>query len=89
MHPGKIALIATWTFCLGSFFIVPESTLAGVGRMVFFGMAAIHALECAIFLPAIRRAEGGIASHCAQILAFGFLHLQEIGAFAKPGAPDA
>ena len=89
MHLGKIFLIVTWAYGLGSFFIAPESTVAGVGRLVFLGMAVIHAIECAIFLPAIRRAEGGVGSHLAQVFAFGFLHLQEIGAFAKPNDPNA
>jgi hypothetical protein len=89
MHPGKIILIVTWAFCLGSFFIAPESTLAGVGRKLFWGMAAIHVIECAVFLPAIRRAGGSIASHFAQILAFGFLHLQEIGALGRASDPSA
>ena len=87
MHPGKIFLIITWAYGLGSFVIAPESTAAGVGRLLFWGMAAIHVIECAVFLPAIRRAEGSIGSHLAQVFAFGFLRLQEIGAFAKPGDP--
>jgi hypothetical protein len=89
MHPGKIFLIATWAYGLGSFFIAPESTAAGVGRLLFGGMAVIHVIECAVFLPAIRRAEGGVGSHLAQVFAFGFLHLQEIGAFTKPSDPNA
>jgi hypothetical protein len=89
MHPGKIFLITTWAFCFGSFFIAPESTIAGLGRLVFWGMAAIHVIEFAIFLPAIRRAGGSLASHFAQILAFGFLHLQEIGAFGGSGDSEA
>jgi len=52
MNAGKIVLIATWAFCLGSFFIAPESTIAGLGRLVFWGMAAIHVIEFLIFLPA-------------------------------------
>jgi len=89
MNAGKIVLIATWAFCLGSFFIAPESTIAGLGRLVFWGMAAIHVIEFLIFLPAIRRAGGSLASHFAQILAFGFLHLQEIGAFERSGDTNA
>ena len=60
-----------------------------VGRVVFVGMAAIHVIECAVFFPAIRRAGGSLGSHLAQVFAFGFLHLQAIGAFAKPGGPEA
>ena len=86
MHPGKIVLILTWAFCLGCFFVASESAIAGVGRMVFWGMAAIHVVEFAIFLPAIRRAGGAIPGHFARILAFGVLHLQEIGAFSKPSS---
>jgi hypothetical protein len=89
MHPGKILLIVTWAYGLGSFFIAPESTIASVGRLVFWGMAAVHVVECAIFFPAIRRAGGGVGSHLARVFAFGFLHLQEIGAFTKAGDPDA
>ena len=89
MHPGKRFLIVIWAYGLASFFIAPESAVAGVGRLVFWGMAAIHLIECAVFLPAIRRVEGGIASHLTQVFAFGFLHLQAIGAFAKPDDPKA
>ena len=89
MHPGKICLIVVWAYGLGSFFIAPESTAAWIGRVVFVGMAAIHVIECAVFFPAIRRAGGSLGSHLAQVFAFGFLHLQAIGAFAKPGGPEA
>ena len=89
MHPGKMFLIVIWAYGLASFFIAPESTVAGVGRLVFWGMAAIHVIECAVFFPAIRRAGGSLGSHLAQVFAFGFLHLQAIGAFAKPGGPEA
>ena len=89
MHPGKIVLIATWALCLTSFVVAPQSTAAGFGRIVFWGMAAIHVIECLIFLPAIRRAQGGVASNLAQVFAFGFLHLQEIGAFAKSDDPGS
>lgn len=89
MHPGKIILIVTWAYALGSFFIAPESTVAAIGRVIFWGMAAIHVAECLIFLPAIRRAGGSMVSHFAQIFAFGFLHLQEIGAIGGPKDPSS
>jgi uncharacterized protein YhhL (DUF1145 family) len=87
MHPGKIVLIVTWAYGLGSFFIAPDSTAAAVGRVIFWGMAAIHVVECLVFLPALRRAGGSLASHAAQVFAFGFLHLREIGAIGGSGEP--
>lgn len=89
MHPGKIILIVTWAYGLASFFIAPESTIAAIGRVIFWGMAAIHVVECLVFLPALRRAEGSLGSHFAQVFAFGFLHLQEVGAIGGSKDPDA
>jgi uncharacterized protein YhhL (DUF1145 family) len=83
MNPGKIFLALTWAFAFGSFFIAPTSTAAGLGRLLFWGMAVIHVIEFTIFLPAVRRAGGSIGTHFVKVLAFGFLHLQEIGAFSK------
>jgi len=87
MHPGKIILIVAWAYGLGSFFIGSESTAAHVGRMIFWGMAGIHLIECAIFFPTVRCAGGPVGPHLARIFAWGFLHLQEIGAFGKPADP--
>jgi uncharacterized protein YhhL (DUF1145 family) len=89
MHPGKIVLLIIWAYGLASFVIAPESTFAGVGRLIFLGMAAIHVVECGVFWKALQRAGGSMPSQLARTFLFGVLHLQEIGAVGKPSDPGA
>lgn len=78
MNPWKLSLIAFWLLCLGSFFVATGSTTASLGRTAFWLMAAVHAIECAVFLPSLRKAGGPLASHLFQTFIFGYLHLKDV-----------
>lgn len=82
MNPAKVVIAVVWLFCVASFFVATESAAAGIGRLVFWVMGAAHIVECAIFLPRLRAAEGGLGGHVMQTLLFGFAHLRTLGASA-------
>jgi len=69
----KPAVLALWALSLASFFL-PESSLAFWGRRLFFGLAIVHAIECVVFLPRLRRAPGSLAHHLVQTFLFGIVH---------------
>jgi uncharacterized protein YhhL (DUF1145 family) len=75
----RIAVLVLWLALLASF-LVSDSTLASVGRVVFFLLVAVHVVECLVFLPRLRRAPGSLASHLAQTFVFGIVHVRELPA---------
>lgn len=65
----------------GSFFLSSADPLVAgfvaFARTSFWFMFAIHAAECAAFLPRLQRAPGSTASHVLQTLLFGGFHVRE------------
>ena len=78
MNAGKIIVAIAWLLCIVSFLLPAASTAATLGRSLFWLLAVIHAIECVVFLPALRRAGGPLLPHLAQTFAFGYLHLRGI-----------
>jgi hypothetical protein len=42
-----------WILAIGSFFVATESAAAGLGRLVFWVLVVVHAIECGVFLPSL------------------------------------
>jgi len=82
MIGAKIAVAASWMFAIGSFFIAPESGAAEWGRRLFWFLLVAHAIECAVFMPKLRKLPGAIGSHLVQTLIFGIVHLRSAEAAA-------
>lgn len=77
MSSPRIAVLVLWLVILSSF-LVSDSALASVGRALAGLLVVAHILECLIFLPRLRRAPGSLATHLAQTLVFGIVHVREL-----------
>lgn len=78
MNPPKVALSLVWLLCIASFFVATDSTAAGYGRTLFFGLAVVHLVECGYFLRELQRAPGSLPHHLLQTFLFGFVHVSEV-----------
>jgi hypothetical protein len=78
MNPLKILVLATWLFAAACFFVAPESTLAGLGRGLFWFLLVVHVIECAVFFPKLQRAPGSLIGHLGQTLVFGIVHARDL-----------
>lgn len=76
MGLAKALVGAAWLFAVGSFFVSAESTAAGYGRLLFWLLLLVHAVECVVFLPRLRAARGSLAANVLQTLLFGMVHVR-------------
>jgi uncharacterized protein YhhL (DUF1145 family) len=76
----KAAVIGLWVACLVSFFLPAGSFWATYGPRLFVALVLAHAIECALFLPRLRRAGGSLAHHLVQTLVFGIVHVRTLPA---------
>ena len=88
MKAGKIIVAIAWVLCIVAFLLPAASTAATLGRSLFWLLVLIHAVECVVFLPALRRAGGPLLPHLAQTFAFGYLHLGEIRGSEAGASPN-
>jgi hypothetical protein len=89
MSASKVIVVVVWLLFLSCFFVATSSTVSFLGRMGFWLMAVTHVVECAVFLPRLRRAQGSLASHLLGTLLFGFLHVRDVRAPTAQAAPRA
>jgi uncharacterized protein YhhL (DUF1145 family) len=75
----KWLVAAAWIVSIACFFLDPALLAVRLGRLVFWLMAVAHAVECAVFLPRLRRAAGPLGRHLWLTFLFGFFHLREVG----------
>jgi uncharacterized protein YhhL (DUF1145 family) len=80
----KWIVLGAWLLGALSFLAPGEGGLVAVGRAIFWTLAVVHAIECLVFLPRLRRAPGSLARHLQQTFLYGILHVREI-----PAAQDA
>ena len=85
MNPGKLAVGVLWALCLGALLVETESTLAYLGRVTFWLLVVVHAIECGVFFPSLRKSGGSLAGNLLQTFVFGFLHVREVRAQATEG----
>ena len=88
MNSAKLVVLGLWALCFGSFFLAPDSVASRIGRVVFWLMVAAHLVECAVFLPALRRAPGALPAHLLKTFALGFAHLREVQAAEAKGQSE-
>ena len=74
----KAVVVALWIACITCFFL-PESSLTVSGQRLFWGLVIVHAIECVVFLPKLRRAGGSLAQHLAQTMVFGLFYARGLG----------
>ena len=78
MSGAKAAVFAVWVLCALAFLGPSDSRLAGAGQKLFWVLVVVHAVECAIFLPKLRRAPGSLAHHLAQTFLYGIVHVRSL-----------
>ena len=71
---ARAVVIAAWLWGIASFFVAPDSGVSAIGRIVFWILLVVHAIECVVFLPKFRRAGGSLARHLAQTFVFGVVY---------------
>ncbi len=79
----KLLVAAAWVASIACFFLDPALLAVRLGRLVFWLMAIAHALECVVFLPRLRRADGPLSRHLGLTFLFGLFHLREVGSQAS------
>jgi uncharacterized protein YhhL (DUF1145 family) len=73
---GKVAVLAAWLWGLASFVVPTTVPSPEIGRMVFFGLLAVHVAEAFIFSKTLAGEHGGSAGkHAGQLLIFGYFHV--------------
>ncbi len=68
MSMGKPVVAALWLLCIVAFFVAPESTLSMLGQGVFWFLVVVHAIECAVFLPLLRKLPGPLGRHLLPVI---------------------
>lgn len=78
MAAPKLLILGVWILCLVAVLMGGGGWFLGLCRRVFWFMIVVHGIECLVFLGRLRRAPGPLASHLAETLLFGFLHVREL-----------
>jgi uncharacterized protein YhhL (DUF1145 family) len=78
MSAPKLLLLGVWLLCLFAVVGGGGGWFLSLSRTVFWGMIAVHGIECLVFLGRLRRAPGPLAGQLARTLLFGFLHVREL-----------
>lgn len=78
LRQAKWALSVLWVLLAVSFFAPASSRLGSFGQMLFWLMVAAHAVECVIFMGALRRTGKPLGGQILQVLLFGVVHYQTI-----------
>ena len=89
LSAAKWTVLAAWLLGALAFLGPRESAIAGFGRGIFWLLAAVHAVECLVFLPRLRRAPGSLAGHLRQTFLFGILHVRDLPPSQGAGGGDA
>lgn len=72
---GKVVVLAAWMWGLLSFILPTAVPEPEIGRMVFFGLLAVHAAEAFIFAKVLSSEDGGsVGGHVGKLLVFGYFH---------------
>lgn len=87
MSTAKGVVVVVWLLLFSSFFIGTGSTASLVGRLAFWILVAIHVVECAVFLPTLRRAPGPLVGHLLRTFLFGVFHVREVRALTSQEPP--
>ncbi len=73
---GKVVVLAAWLWGLAAFVVPTTVPAPEIGRMVFFGLLAVHVAEAFMFSKTLASEAGGSsAQHAGQLLVFGYFHV--------------
>jgi uncharacterized protein YhhL (DUF1145 family) len=77
---SKLGVAGAWLAGIAGFFLPGDPSTGQTLRLVFFGLAIVHVLECAIFFKALKGAGKPLPGQILRTLAFGVIHYAEIKA---------
>ena len=86
---AKLLVAATWFAAAAGFLFPPSSTFGHLGRLLFFLLLGIHAIECAVFYPTLKRTGRPIGLELARTLFYGVAHYAEAKALADADRRDS
>lgn len=76
---GKVIALSGWAWGLLSFLTPTMVPAPEVGRMVFFGLLAVHVAETIAFAKNLVAESGGsYASHAWRLMIFGYFHVMSV-----------
>jgi len=78
MSGAKRGVFAIWLLSALASVGPADSALANAGRTVFWILVVVHAIECVVFFPRLRRAPGPLGRHLMQTFLYGILHVREL-----------
>ena len=76
----KAIVAALWIWGSVSLLLPPSQVVFAAGRRLFWLLAIVHAIECLVFLPRLRRAEGSLTQHLLMTFVFGIAHVRTLQA---------
>ena len=85
----KALVAAVWLVTFACFFVQHQTTLALIGRIVFWSLLGIHLIEFLAFRELMRGSKNGLFGNFTGTLLFGMLHIQEVRAEVEGKAADA
>jgi len=77
---AKLGVAGAWLAGIAGFFLPGDESTGQTLRLVFFGLAIVHVVECAIFFKALNSTGRPLLGHVVRTLAFGVIHYAEIKA---------
>lgn len=74
MSGAKIGVLVIWLVSGYCVLAGGESLLATLGRIVFWLMLVVHAIEFVVMRPVFERSGGSMLHHFVQTLLYGLFH---------------
>ncbi len=83
---GKLLVGVTWFAGAAAFLFPASSTYGQLGRMLFYVLLGVHAVECAVFFRTLKQTGRPLGLELAQTLLYGVIHYTEAKALADARA---
>ena len=77
---AKLLVGLTWFAAASAFLFPPSSTFGQLGRLLFYLLLVVHAVECAVFFRTLKRTGRPLRSELARTLFYGVAHYAEVKA---------
>ncbi len=77
---AKLGVTGAWLAGLAGFFLPVEPSTGQTLRLVFYGLAIVHVVECTIFFKTLKESGRPLLGQVLRTLAFGVVHYAELKA---------
>ena len=85
---AKVAVAGAWLLgIVAILFLDPDTRAAATARLLVGVLVGVHAIECLVFLPRLRRAEGSLAGQLLKTFVFGIFHIRELAETRSEASP--